>query len=100
MSTSDSVDGDRADTTASASRDRLELNGHIRVGGHGPLGAAFFAAAAATGGFIAAFFWQPLSGGLMIGAEVGRMTSRVGESRDPKYGLFFGISGDLPRAMS
>lgn len=40
----------------------------------------------ATDAFIAAFSWQPLSGGVMIGAEVGRMTSRVGESRAPKSG--------------
>jgi hypothetical protein len=32
------------------------------------------------------FSWQPLSGGVMIGAEVGRMTSRFGECRVPKYG--------------
>jgi hypothetical protein len=44
-----------------------------------PLGAASFRAA--TDAFIAAFCWQPLSGGVLIGAEVGRMTSRV-----PKYG--------------
>jgi hypothetical protein len=36
--------------------------------------------------FIAAFCWQPLSGGVMIGAEVGRMMSRFGEGRGPKYG--------------
>jgi hypothetical protein len=34
----------------------------------------------------AAFTWRPLAGGVMIGAEVDRMTSRVGESRVPKYG--------------
>jgi hypothetical protein len=51
-----------------------------------PLGAASFLAA--TGAFIAAFSWQPLSGGMMIGAELGRVTSRIGESRVPKYGGF------------
>ena len=40
------------------------------------------------GAFIAAFCWQPLSGGVLIGAEAGRMTSRVGESLAPKYGGF------------
>jgi hypothetical protein len=40
----------------------------------------------ATGTFVAAFSWQPLFGGVTIGAEVGRMTSRFGESRVPKYG--------------
>jgi hypothetical protein len=51
-----------------------------------PLGNASFAATSAMGAFIAAFSWQPLSGGVMIGAEAGRVTSRVGESRVPKYG--------------
>jgi hypothetical protein len=51
-----------------------------------PLGDASLRAASATGAFIAAFNWQPLSGGVMIGAAVGRMTSRFGESRGPKYG--------------
>ena len=32
--------------------------------------------------------WRPLSGGVVIGAEVGRMSSRDGESRVPKYGRF------------
>jgi hypothetical protein len=62
------------------------INGRIRVGGHGPLGDLFFPAASATDAFIAAFSWQPLFGGVMIAAELGRMTSRVGESRAPKYG--------------
>jgi hypothetical protein len=35
-----------------------------------------FLAASATDAFIAACSWQPLFGGVMIGAEVGRMTSR------------------------
>jgi hypothetical protein len=51
-----------------------------------PLGDAFLPAASATGDFIAAFTWQPLFGGVMIEADVGRMTSRFGESRVPKYG--------------
>jgi hypothetical protein len=53
-----------------------------------PLGTASFPAASATDAFIAAFSWQPLSGGVTIGAEVGRMTSRVGQSCVPKYGRF------------
>jgi hypothetical protein len=48
-----------------------------------PLGDVSFLAESATGAFIAAFCWQTLLGGVMIGAEVGRMTSRVGESRVP-----------------
>jgi uncharacterized membrane protein len=43
-----------------------------------------FLAASAWGALIAAVFWQPLSGGVMIRAELGRMTSRFGESRAPK----------------
>ena len=39
------------------------------------------------------FSWQPLSGGVMIGAEVGRMTSRVGESPAPKYGRLTAFPG-------
>jgi hypothetical protein len=46
--------------------------------------------------FIAAFSWQPLSGGAMIGAEVGRRISRFGERRVPKYG---GISARLEKGM-
>jgi len=57
-----------------------------RVSQAAPVGDASFPAASATGAFLAAFRWQRLSGGVMIGAEVGRMTSRFGESRDPKYG--------------
>jgi hypothetical protein len=34
------------------------------------------------------FSWRLLFGGVMIGAELGRMTSRFGESRAPKYGPF------------
>ena len=41
-------------------------------------------AASATGALIAAFSWQPLTSGVMIRAEVDRMTSRVGESPVPK----------------
>jgi hypothetical protein len=79
---------ERADVTAPASRDRLELNGFIRVGGRpawrpilpgrvqdGHLHRRILLAAA-------------LSGGVLIGAEVGRMTSRFGDSRVPKYGGF------------
>jgi hypothetical protein len=50
-----------------------------------PLGDASLPAASATGAPIAAVSWQPLSGGVMIGAEVGRRASRVGDSRVPKY---------------
>ncbi len=57
-----------------------------------PLGDAFLPAPSATDAFIAAFFWQPLSGWVMIAAEVGRMTSRFGESRVPKYGRFLAAS--------
>jgi hypothetical protein len=39
-----------------------------------PLGDASLPAASATGAFIAVLCWQPLSGGVMIGAEVDRMT--------------------------
>jgi hypothetical protein len=51
-----------------------------------PLGDASFPTASKTGAFIVAFSWQPLSVGVMIGVEVGRMTSRFGDSRVPKYG--------------
>jgi hypothetical protein len=47
------------------------------VSGAAPLG---------DGPFIAAIFWRPLSGGMMIRVEAGRMTSRFGDSRVPKYG--------------
>ena len=40
------------------------------------LGNKSLPAASATNAF--AFSWQPLSGGVMIRAEVGRMTSRFG----------------------
>jgi hypothetical protein len=43
-------------------------------------------ASPATSACIVAFSRQPLFGGVMIGAEVGRMTSRFGESPAPKYG--------------
>jgi hypothetical protein len=43
--------------------------------------------------FIAAFSWQPLSGGAMIGAEVGRRISRFGERRVPKYGPLMACPG-------
>jgi hypothetical protein len=59
---------------------------HARVSQAAPLGDASLPAASATGAFIAAFSWQPLFGGLMIGAEVGRMTIRVGGSRVPENG--------------
>jgi hypothetical protein len=58
------------------------------VSGVVPLGDPSFLAAPATGAFIAAFPWQPLSGGVMIGVELGRMTTRFGESRVPNYGRF------------
>jgi hypothetical protein len=51
-----------------------------------PLGDTSLLAASATDAFIAAFCWQPLSGGMMIGGEAGRMTSHFGERRVPKYG--------------
>ncbi|HUE16067.1 MAG TPA: hypothetical protein VMR25_17990 [Planctomycetaceae bacterium] len=70
---------------ARALRDRLELNGHIHVAGR-PAWRQIPPGPVRDGLFIAAIFWQPLSGGMMIGGEVGRMTSRFGESRDPKYG--------------
>jgi hypothetical protein len=60
----------------------------ISVSQAGPLSDASLPAASATGAFIAVFCWQPLFGGVMIGAEAGRMTSRFGGSRDPKYGRF------------
>jgi len=53
-----------------------------------PLGDPSFPAASAMDVFIAAFSWRPLSGRVMIGAEVGHTTSRIGESRAPKYGRF------------
>jgi hypothetical protein len=59
-----------------------------------PVGDASIPAASETGAFIAAFSWQPLSGGVMIGAEVGRMTSRVGERRVPKYGRLMPFPGN------
>jgi hypothetical protein len=51
-----------------------------------PLGDPSLPAASATDALIAAFTRQPLSVGVMIGAEAGRMTSRFGESRAPKCG--------------
>jgi hypothetical protein len=45
----------------------------------------------ATDAFLAPCSWQPLSGGVMIGAEVARMTSHVGGSRVPKYGGFLAV---------
>ncbi|HUE13890.1 MAG TPA: hypothetical protein VMR25_06990 [Planctomycetaceae bacterium] len=51
-----------------------------------PVGDASIPAASATGAFIAAFSWRLLFGGVLIGAEVGRITSRFGDSRVPKYG--------------
>jgi hypothetical protein len=53
-----------------------------------PLGDPSIPAASATDACVAAFSRRPLHGGVMIGAEVGRMTSRFGESRVPKYGGF------------
>jgi hypothetical protein len=44
--------------------------------------------APATDAFLAAFSWQPLSGEVIIVVEAGRMTSRFGERRVPKYGRF------------
>jgi hypothetical protein len=64
-----------------------------RVSQVAPLGDASLPAASATGAFIAVFCWQPLFGGVMIGAEAGRMTSRFGGSRDPKYGHFSACPG-------
>jgi hypothetical protein len=58
------------------------------VSGVVPLGDPSFPAASATDAFIAAFSWQQLSGGVLIGAELGRITSRFGDSRVPKYGGF------------
>jgi len=58
----------------------------ISVSQAGPLSDASLPAASATGAFIAVFCWQPLFGGVMIGAEAGRMTSRFRESRAPKSG--------------
>jgi hypothetical protein len=58
-----------------------------------PLGDTSLPAASATGTFIAAFTWQPLSGGVMIGAKVDRMTSRFGESRASIYGPLMGCPG-------
>jgi len=57
-----------------------------------PLGDPSFLPASETDAFIASFCWQSLSGGVMIGAEVGRMTSRFGERRVPKYGGFSACS--------
>jgi hypothetical protein len=54
-------------------------------------GAASFPLASVTGAFVAAFCWQLLSGGVMIAAEAGRMTSRFGERRVPKYGRLMAI---------
>jgi hypothetical protein len=51
-----------------------------------PLGDASFGPCPRQGAFIAAFSWQPVYGGVMIGAGVSGMTSRVDESRPPKYG--------------
>jgi len=57
-----------------------------RVSQATPFGDTSIPTASATDAFIAAFCWQPLLGGVMIGAEVGRMTSRFGERGVPKYG--------------
>jgi hypothetical protein len=63
-----------------------------RVSQATPFGDASIPTASATGAFVAAFSWQPLSGGVMIGAEVGRMTSRAGESPAPKYGPLMALT--------
>ncbi len=60
---------DRPDATTGASHDRVNDNGLMGVRGHGPLGDQSFRTASATGGRIAAFSSQPLSGRVMIGAE-------------------------------
>ncbi len=51
-----------------------------------PFGDASLSAASAVGAFIAVLCWQLLSGKVMIGAEVGRIRSRFGDSRVRKYG--------------
>ena len=58
-----------------------------------PLGDLFLPATPATGAFIAAFSWQPLAGGVMIGAEVGRTKSRVDGGLAPKYGRLLPVEG-------
>jgi hypothetical protein len=51
-----------------------------------PVGDATIPTTSATDTCIAAFSWRLPSGGVTIGAEVGRMMSRFGEGRGPKYG--------------
>jgi hypothetical protein len=58
------------------------------VSGGVPLSDPSSPATSTTDTFIAAFCWQPLLGGVMIGAEAGRMSSRVGASSAAKYGGF------------
>ena len=70
---------------APASRYRLNVNGRICAGGR-PARRSILPGRIATGVFIVAICWQPLAGGVMIGAEVGRTTNRFGESRVPRYG--------------
>ena len=60
-----------------------------------PLGPASFRAASATDAFIAAFSWRLLSRGVMIGAEVGRMSSHVGDSDAPKDGPLMACPGKV-----
>ena len=42
-----------------------------------PLGDASLPTAAVMGAFVASFAWQPLSGGVMIGGEIGSIASHV-----------------------
>jgi hypothetical protein len=61
------------------------------------VGDASIPAASARDAFIAAFSRQRLVGGVMIGAQVGRMTSRFGESRASKYGRLMACPGKRMR---
>jgi hypothetical protein len=55
------------------------------------LGDASFPAAFATGAFIAACSWQPLSGGMMIGGELGRMAKPLRRKPRAEIRWFDGV---------
>jgi hypothetical protein len=52
-----------------------------------PVGDASIPAASAASAFVAAFSWRLLAGGVMIGAEVARMTVSVKKSPSLARGL-------------
>jgi hypothetical protein len=76
-----------ADATAPASRDRFELNGFIRVAGR-PGWRRIPPGRVRDGRLHRGVLLAAALRRVMITAEAGRMTSRIRESRVPKYGRF------------